>query len=108
MISGVEESSSKRIDQRSIYRLIVGMLGLAFLGVLVLFGVLLSDTWREYKAFDERDANYRQRLSEIRAEKSGREAYLRKLLDDPEFRDSVIRERLGYSREDEIIFRFEK
>lgn len=100
-------SLRRRIDQRALYRVVLGMLGLAFIGVLVLFGFLLSDTWREYNAFEQREAAYRERLADIRAEKAGREAYLRKLLDDPDFRDRVVRERLGYSREDEIIFRFE-
>ncbi len=103
----MEGNGSKRFDQRAVYRVVVGMLGFAFVGVCVLFGILLTDTWREYSAFEEREAGYRERLVEINTERAGREAYLRKLLDDASFRDRVVRERLGYSREDEIIFRFE-
>lgn len=103
----MDGAQGKRIDSRAVYRVIVGMLCLAFLGVLGLFGVLLTNTWREYAAFEERENFRREQLQEIREEKAQREAYLRKLLDDPAFRDRVVRERLGYSREDEIVFRFE-
>lgn len=103
----MEGNGSKRIDPRAVYRVVVSMLGIAFLGVVVLFGILLSDTWREYSAFEAREAAYRDRLAAINQERAGRETYLRKLLDDASFRDRVVRERLGYSREDEIIFKFE-
>lgn len=104
----MEGAQGKRIDSRAVFRVIVAMLCLAFLGVLGLFAMLLTNTWREYAAFEQREVAQRERLQVIRAEKVERETYLRKLLDDPAFRDRVVRERLGYSREDEIIFRFDE
>ncbi|WOO42054.1 septum formation initiator family protein [Rubellicoccus peritrichatus] len=98
---------TSRINQRTIYRAVLGVLAFIFIGVCILFAIALSNTWREYQAFEDREATYRQKLADLRAEKAQREAYLRKLLDDPEFLDRVVRERLGYSREDEIIFKFE-
>jgi cell division protein FtsB len=35
-----------------------------------------------------------------------KEAYLTRLIEDPEFLQRVARERLGYSRPDELLFRF--
>jgi cell division protein FtsB len=32
--------------------------------------------------------------------------YLARLLEDPEFLERVVRERLGYARPDELLFRF--
>lgn len=92
----------------TLYRVIVSALGMVLLAVSIIFGVMLATTWREYQAFNAREAAHRERLTELRIQKAEREAYLRKLLDDPEFLDRVVRERLGYSREGEIIFRFEQ
>ena len=35
-----------------------------------------------------------------------KEAYMARLIDDPEFLERVVRERLGYARPDELLFRF--
>lgn len=93
--------------QRMFYRVALGLLGAVFLAVCIGLLAVLSQSWREYHGFKEREAKHSTRLAELQAEKAGREAYLRKLLEDPAFLDRVVRERLGYSREDEIIFKFE-
>lgn len=103
----METPEKSRFDQRTIYRAVLAALAFIFVGVCVLFAIALSSTWREYQAFEEKEVIYKQKLTELRAEKAEREAYLRKLLDDPAFLDRVVRDRLGYSREDEIIFKFD-
>ena len=41
-----------------------------------------------------------------RKEFAQKEAYMTRLIDDPEFLERVVRERLGYARPDELLFRF--
>lgn len=101
-----EDNSPKR--QRTLYRGVVITLMVVFLGVCAGFATVLAQTWREYEGFAERKAEHRERLAELRSQKADREAYLRKLLDDPDFLDRVVRDRLNYSREDEVIFKFDR
>lgn len=89
---------------RSLVYLLNGLLCL----VLVCFAVLILDTYREYRSFKNREQMYQERLLAARADLDSRETYLRLLLDDPRFLEKVVRQKLGYARPDEIIFRFEQ
>lgn len=66
-----------------------------------------SQSRREYDAFEEKRARFEARLDELRQEREAREAYLRAFLNDPDFVERVIRERMGYVGPGEIVFRFE-
>ena len=46
-------------------------------------------------------------IADVQARVESKEEYLQKLLHDPDFLQRVSRQRLGYSRPDEMIFRFE-
>ena len=80
-------------------------------GVLLLvsgaLGGLLLQTYREYASFKARELAYQERLEGLEMEVDAYEAYLERLLNDPDFLEHVARERLGYSKEGELIFRFE-
>ncbi len=80
------------------------------LGVLVVlivfFSSLMVQTYREYKHFKERQARIEAKFTQARKEFEQKETYLARLLDDPEFLERVVRERLGYARPDEVLFRF--
>lgn len=80
--------------------------GVTFL-LLGALGGLLLQTYREYASFQARELAYRERLDALEVEVDAYEAYLNRLLSDPEFLEHVARERLGYSRAGELIFRFE-
>jgi len=83
-------------------------MALTALLILVLFlGGLILQTRREYNYFSIRQSELESRLLQVRDEFKRKEAYLGRLLEDPEFLERVARERLGYSRPDEILFRFE-
>lgn len=75
--------------------------------VLGVLGGLLLQTYREYASFKARELAYQERLKILEMEVDAYEAYLERLLSDPEFMEHVARERLGYSKEGELIFRFE-
>lgn len=67
---------------------------------------LIVQTYREYKHFKDREIRIEAKMAQARKEFEQKEAYLAQLLEDPEFLERVARERLGYSRPDEVLFRF--
>ncbi|KAF0092982.1 MAG: septum formation initiator [Puniceicoccaceae bacterium 5H] len=89
-------------------RLIVGLLT----GLLVLVVMMVATVWlqshREYKYQEQKAQQAEARLEELRAERAQRETYLRLVLEDPEFLERVVRERLGYLRPNETMFRFKE
>ncbi len=86
--------------------LLLMMLGVLIV-LVVFFSSLILQTHREYKHFKEREARIEAKLTQARKEFEQKEAYLASMLEDPEFLERVARERLGYSRPDEMLFRFD-
>lgn len=82
--------------------MLLGMLGI----LVVFFGGMLLKTHREFQNFKERELRIESKLIQARKEFHEKEAYLNRLLEDPDFLERVVRERLGYSRPDELLFRF--
>ncbi len=82
--------------------MLVGMLVV----LVIFFSSLILQTYREYKNFRAREIRIEAKLTQARKEFEQKEAYLARLLEDPEFLERVVRERLGYSRPDELLFRF--
>ena len=95
------DTSSQR-KERILLLMLLAMLGI----LLVFFGGLLLKTHREFQNFKERQDRIESKLIQARKEFEQKEAYLSRLLEDPEFLERVVRERLGYSRPDELLFRF--
>lgn len=80
---------------------------LAFITVGVFAIVFL---YRDYQHLDKlrsEQAILEQKLEMLRAEVSEREETLAKLKGDSEYIEKVIREKLNYAKEGEVIFRFE-
>lgn len=82
--------------------MLLGMLGV----LVVFFGGMLLKTHREFQNFKDRQDRIESKFIQARKEFQEKEAYLAGLLEDPEFLERVVRERLGYSRPDELLFRF--
>lgn len=78
-----------------------------FLLVGVSVGGLLWQSWREYQGFRQREEQMSATVAQAKGELLHRQQYLETMLEDPVFLDRVVRERLGYARDNEIIFRFE-
>lgn len=87
-------------------RALILMLAGVLAAMVLFFASLLLKTHREFENFKERQVRIEQRLIQARNEFAQKEAYLRRLMEDPEFLERVARERLGYSRPDELLFRF--
>ncbi|MGB0335059.1 MAG: FtsB family cell division protein [Opitutales bacterium] len=94
--------NSAQRRERAIVLMLLGMLCV----LLVFFGGLVLKTHREYQNFKERENRIEAKLLQARKEFDQKEAYLARLLDDPEFLERVVRERLGFARPDELLFRF--
>lgn len=100
-----EDLMPKQSAQRKERVLLLMMLGV--LVVLVMFfSSLIVQTYREYKHFKERQARIEAKLTQARKEFEQKEAYLARMLEDSEFLERVVRERLGYARPNEVLFRF--
>ena len=94
--------NSAQKKERVIILMLTGMLSI----LIVFFGSLVMKTHREYKNFKVRENRVETKLIQARKEFTQKEAYLTRLIKDPEFLERVVRERLGYARPDELIFRF--
>ncbi len=96
---------AQKIAQRK-ERFILLMLVGVLIALVVFFSSLIVQTHREYKNFKARELRIEAKLTQARKEFEQKEAYLARLLKDPEFLERVVRERLGYARPDELLFRF--
>lgn len=96
------------LNQQSWQRLVLGMLVAMLLLSIGSLAVLVRDAHTEYTVFRKRATDAREQVQTARKELAQREAYLTKALNDPSFLEQIVRERLNYSKPDEIIFRFEE
>ncbi|HEU5078347.1 MAG TPA: septum formation initiator family protein [Opitutaceae bacterium] len=91
----------------SLRRLIIVFYLLVFLCLAVGSGVFFWQTRQEYDRLLAREASSKQRLAEAEQKLKEQEKILDRLRNDPNYVELVIRRRLGYSKPDEYIFRFE-
>jgi len=96
---------SKKSAQRKERALVLMLMGM-LCAVVVFFGGLVLKTHREYQNFQARENRIEAKLIQARKEFAQKEVYMARLVNDPEFLERVVRERLGYARPDELLFRF--
>lgn len=70
-------------------------------------GLLFLDARAEYNALKEKQAAIQRELTAARARLAEQDRFLQRLRTDPVLVEKVIRERLGYGRPGEVIFRFD-
>lgn len=90
------------------YRIAAILLSLCLVAALLGLLTIGMEDFHKYQAFRERETIYRDQLRELETEQSQQTAYLNAVLNDPKFREDLIRERLGYVRDGEVIIRFEE
>tara|TARA_B100000989_G_scaffold266673_1_gene220319 strand:+ start:4048 stop:4470 length:423 start_codon:yes stop_codon:yes gene_type:complete len=98
-------SMSKNNAQRKERALVLMLMGMLCV-LVIFFGGLVLKTHREYQNFKARENRIEAKLIQARKEFAQKEAYMARLINDPEFLERVVRERLGYARPDELLFRF--
>lgn len=88
-------------------RLINVSFAILFLVVAAWAGVFFLQMHRELTALKATEASNRRRLAAAEAKLKEQRQYLDRLRHDPELVERVIREKLGYTRPEEFVFRFE-
>jgi|GEM_PF-103527 len=91
----------------SFRRLIIILYLLLFLAVGAASSAYFLEAREEYNQLREQEAASRRRLAEAEAKLREQEKILERLRNDPVYVEKVIRQRLGYAKPDEYIFRFE-
>jgi cell division protein DivIC len=88
-------------------KLILGIYGALFVVVAVWAGGFFLQIHRDYMALKAQETTNQRRLAEAQARLHTQEKYLEQLRNDPVLIEGIIRQKLGYAREQEFIFRFE-
>jgi len=88
-------------------QIILGLLGALLALVVLSFSILFLQSYREYEYFKLKELELEKRLGQLKEEISQRERYLDLVLHEPDFLERVVRQKLGYARPDETIYRFE-
>lgn len=92
-----------RFASRFLIIVLVALLSAVSTGLVIVW----AQTQREYANFERKFHETDKRLVAMRTEREFKEAYLRAFLNEPEFVERVIRERLGYVEPGDVVFRFE-
>ncbi len=88
-------------------KLILGIYGALFVVVTVWAGGFFVQIHRDYTALKAQETANQRRLAEAEALLQSKEKYLDQLRHDPVLIERIIRQKLGYAKEQEFIFRFE-
>ena len=78
-----------------------------FLALSVFAGVFFYRTYGEFLNLKTQEVENRHRLAETELRLAEQRDILERLSQDPTFVERMIRDRLGYARPDEVVFRFE-
>jgi len=90
------------------YKLLyVGLFTLLFCSSLV-FSVILFRAYQDYRGFKIQEEKLQKDLSTLNLELEQSQSYIKRFHEDTVFFDWVVRQRLGFSDPDEIIFRFDE
>lgn len=87
-------------------KFVLSILGILLAAIVVGFAVLLHQTKRELDTFKDKVESYEVRMAQLRQDIRIKESYLEKIRKDPEFLERVVRERLGYSKPGDLLYRF--
>lgn len=87
-------------------RIIVTLYLALFLGVAVTSGVFFWQAQQEYSRLKAIEAESKRKLVAAELRLREQEKILDRLRTDPEYVEKVIRQRLGYAKPGEYIFRF--
>ena len=88
-------------------KLILGLYVASFVGVALWAGSFFVQVHRDYTALKAQETANERRLAEAVARLESQERYLDQLRHDPALVERVIRQKLGYAKAEEFVFRFE-
>lgn len=88
-------------------KLIIGLYSVLFVAVGLWAVVFFLQIHRELTGMRAQEAANQRRLESAKSKLAEQQAYLEKLKNDPELVERLIRQKLGYARPGEFVFRFE-
>ena len=88
-------------------RIILSFYLALFAAVSVTAGIYFNDTRNEYNKLKGIEINNQHLLEQAQKRLADQQKTLERLRTDPTYVETVIREKLGYSKPDEMIFRFD-
>jgi cell division protein FtsB len=89
-------------------KLILGFYAALFVAVTLWAGVFFLQMLRDLAALKVQEAANQRRLAEAEVRFQAQETYLDQLRHDPALIERIIRQKLGYARTQEFVFRFEE
>lgn len=89
-------------------RSVAAFYALLFVALTLFAGLFFVGTLGEYRGLQQQEAEGQRRVAELEQRLVEQRRVLERLRNDPLYVERVIRERLGYARPDEVVFRFER
>ena len=89
-------------------RSVVAFYALLFVALTLFAGLFFLRTYAEVTGLEAQERDTRQRLAELRVHLANQEEKLHRLRTDPVYVERAIREKLGYARPEEVVYRFER
>lgn len=89
-------------------RSVIAFYALLFVALTLFAGLFFLRTYAEVTALESQEREGRLRLAELRSHLTHQEEKLERLRSDPAFVERAIREKLGYARPEETVYRFER
>ena len=89
-------------------KLINGLFAVLFTAVTLWAVTFFVQMHRELKALRAQEEANRRRLAAAEAKLHEQEQYLERLRRDPALVERIIRQKLGYAKGDEFVFRFQE
>jgi len=89
-------------------RSVIAFYTLLFVALTLFAGLFFLRTYGEYRALRAQEAESHRRLAELESRLAEHYRSLEGMKSDRAHVERIIRERLGYAREDEVVFRFER
>lgn len=91
----------------NISKVILGVFGTLFAAVTLWAVTFFVQMHREIRALHAQESLNQRRLAEAEARLQAQEKYLDQLRHDPALVERLIREKLGYAKSQEFVFRFD-
>lgn len=91
----------------NISKVILGVFGTLFAAVTLWAVTFFVQMHREITALHAQESLNQRRLAEAEARLQAQEKYLDQLRHDPALVERLIREKLGYAKSQEFVFRFD-
>lgn len=89
-------------------KLINGFFAVLFTAIALWAAAFFVSMHRELKALRAQEAANQRRLAAAEAKLAEQQQYLDRLRNDPALVEQIIREKLGYAKGDEFVFRFQE